>query len=105
MALENKLIGVEGYKKAGELVDIEYIVTKLPATKGLKVQLKLIDGLDVDLIKEVVLASVALGSVKMTEKLFDEHFSGRYGHLMDLFHKIIEFNFDENFTESDSEEK
>lgn len=105
MALENKIITVEGYKKDGELVNMEYIVTKLPATKGLKVQLKLMDGIDVDLIKDVIITSVALGSSKMTEKAFDEHFSGRYAHLMELFNKVIEFNFDENFTEKDSEEK
>lgn len=105
MALENKIISVENYKKGDDVVSIDYIVTKLPATKGLKVQLKLVEGIDVDLIKEVITSSVALGSVKMDDKKFDDHFSGRYAHLMDLFNKVLEFNFDENFTESASEEK
>lgn len=104
MALETTLITVDGYKKGNEVLSVEYIVTKLPATKGLKVQMALAGELTVELIKDVIINSVSIGSVKLDDKKFDDYFSGRYNHLTELFNKVLEFNFDENFLENASEE-
>jgi hypothetical protein len=104
MALETKIISIEGYKDKDGVRSFDYTVTKLPAKKGLEVQLRLQDPWTADFIQDVVCSSVALGSVKMTGAKFDDHFSGKYGHLMDLYTAIIEFNFDENFTENGTAE-
>lgn len=106
MALETKELTLGGYKTAaGEVEDRLYILTKFPATKGLQIQMKLAEGrLDPELVRDVIVSSVAVGSVKMDAKRFDDHFSGRYKHMMDLFNEVVAFNFDENFTEDDSSE-
>lgn len=101
MALENKFVTIDGYKVKDEVRSVEYIFTKLPATKGLDVQFKLRDdNITPAFIKDVICSSVQIGSVRMTPDKFDEYFSGRYNHLMDVYNFVLEFNFDENFTES-----
>lgn len=105
MALETKIISVDGYKDKDGVRPFDYTVTKLPAKKGLEVQLKLMDeNMSADFVQDVICSSVALGSVKMTSAKFDDHFSGKYGHLMNVYNAVLEFNFDENFTESGSVE-
>ena len=105
MALETKILSVEGYKDKDGVRAFDYTVTKLPAKKGLDVQLKLMDeNMNADFVQDVICSSVALGSVKMTAAKFDDHFSGKYGHLMNVYNAVLEFNFDENFTESGSVE-
>lgn len=101
MALETKFVTLEGYKTKDGLSSVEYIFTKLPATKGLDIQFKLRDdNISPAFIKDVVCSSVQLGSVKMSPDKFDEYFSGRYDHLYAVYNAVLEFNFDENFTES-----
>lgn len=107
MALETKELLLDGYKNSkGEMEERLYILTQLPATKGLEVQLKLDSGVfSADLVREVVSMSTALGSVKLEGKRYEEHFAGRYAHLMKLFNEILDFNFGENFPEGVSEEQ
>lgn len=101
MALENKFVTIEGYKTKDEVKSVEYIFTKFPATKGLDIQFKLRDDMITPaFIKDVICSSVQLGSNKMSGDKFDEYFSGRYNHLMDVYNAVLEYNFDENFTES-----
>lgn len=101
MALETKFVSIEGYKIKDETRTVEYIFTKLPATKGLDVQFKLRDDMITPaFIKDVICSSVQVGSIKMTPDKFDEYFSGRYNHLMEVYNSVLEFNFDENFTEN-----
>ena len=108
MALEKKEVVISNYKdkETGEMRDQLYLFTKLTATKGLEVQIKLQQGgIDPNFIKDVICSSVSIGSTGLMKAVqFDDHFSGRLLHLMDVFGKVIEFNFDENFTESDSVE-
>lgn len=106
MALETKFVTIDGYKTKDDVKSVEYIFTKLPATKGLDVQFKLRDDLITPaFIKDVVCSSVQLGSVKMSGEKFDEYFSGRYSHLMDVYNEVLSFNFDENFTDQGSAEQ
>lgn len=101
MALETKIISVEGYKDKDGVREYPYTMTKFPAKKGLEVQLKLMeDNLTSDFIQDVICSCVSLGSVKMTPAKFDDHFSGKYAHLMNVYNSVLEFNFDENFTEN-----
>ena len=101
MALETKIISVDGYNDKDGTRAFDYTVTKLPAKKGLDVQIRLMDeNMTADFVQDVICSSVALGSVKMTPAKFDDHFSGKYGHLMSVYNAVLDFNFDENFTES-----
>lgn len=114
MALETKQVTVEGYKnKDGEIQDHVYTFKKFPATKGLDIQMKLArmlgedskEQMSAEFVKEVVLNCVSIGSTgKMDSNKFDDHFSGRLQHLMQVYYAVLAFNFDENFTEDDSEE-
>lgn len=101
MALEKKEFMIAGYKdKEGVVGEHMYIFEKLPAKKGLEVQLKLMEGeINPDLIQDVICSCVYLGSNKFSAAKFDDHFSGKYGHLMNVYNAVIEYNFDENFTE------
>jgi len=104
MALETKFFTIEGYKsKDGNVAPVEYVFTKLSAIKGLDVQFKLRDDMVTPaFIKDVVCSSVAIGSVRISSDKFDEYFSGRYTHLMDVYNSVLEFNFDENFPDQGS---
>lgn len=105
--LETKELLLNNYRNSkGEMEDRLYVLTQLPATKGLEVQLKLDSGVfSADLVREVVSMSTYLGSVKLEGKRYEEHFAGRYKHLMELFNAILDFNFGENFPEDVSEEQ
>lgn len=115
MALEKKEITVTGFKDKEGVRDHVYIFEKFPATKGLDIQLKLMsvrtdeegnvkNPLDATFIKDVICSCVYLGSNKFNSPKFDEHFSGRYAHLMEVYSTALMYNFDENFTESGTEE-
>lgn len=104
--LQQKIVSIEGYKDKDGTSSKEYLITQFPATKGLEVEHKLMEGMmGPSLVKDVVCSSVSMGSVKISDKLFDEHFAGQYKHLHKLFDHIIDFNFDTNFTESDSQDQ
>jgi len=107
MARESKIISVEGFKdKDGGTSSVDYVVTKLPATKGLDIQMKLMEGtITPELIKDVITSSVATGSVKLDSNRFEDYFSGRYTHLMNVYDAVLRYNFDENFTESGTVEE
>jgi len=102
MARQQTTINVDGQ---------DYLVTKFPADFGWDLQSKLAEfaGLgkmpDAATMKEVICKGVAIGSVEFSAAKFNDHFSGKYTHLMKLFEEVLKYNFDENFTESDTNEK
>ncbi len=114
MALMTKQVTVEGYKNnEGEVQDFLYTFKKFPATKGLEIQIKLgkmmnpdsKEEMSAEFVKDVVCSCASIGSTgKMDSNKFDDHFSGRMNHLMNVYYAVLAFNFDENFTEDDSEE-
>jgi hypothetical protein len=84
--------------------DVEYLVTALPATKGLQyleVYRQEIDSGKADLtqIKQILCPSLGID-----EKKFDIKFARKYGHLHKLYRAVLNFNFDELFQTPDTEE-
>ena len=89
--------------------DVEYLVTAMPATKGLQfmeAQQESIDSgkADLALMKQVICAYVCKNGIQITEKSFDITFSRKFGHLRNLYQAVIEFNFGEVFQEDGGEE-
>lgn len=89
--------------------EVEYLVTAMPATKGLQfmeAQQESIDSgkADLALMKQVICAYVCKNGIQITEKSFDITFSRRFGHLRNLYQAVIEFNFSEVFQEDGGEE-
>ena len=89
--------------------DVEYLVTAMPATKGLQfmeAQQESIDSgkADLALMKQVICAYVCKNGIQITEKSFDISFSRRFGHLRNLYQAVIEYNFGEVFQEDGGEE-
>ena len=88
--------------------EVEYLVTAMPATKGLQfmeAQQESIDSgkADLALMKQVICAYVCKNGIQITEKSFDIQFARKFGHLRKLYQAVIEFNFSEVFQEPDSE--
>lgn len=84
--------------------DIEYLVTALPATKGLQyleVYREEIDSGKVDLSQMKQILCPSLG---IAEKSFDIKFARKYGHLHKLYRAVLNFNFEELFQTPDTEE-
>lgn len=84
--------------------DVDYLVTALPATKGLQyleVYREEIDSGKADLsqMKQIICPSLGI-----TEKSFDVKFARKYGHLHKLYRAILNFNFEELFQTPDTEE-
>ena len=89
--------------------DVEYLVTAMPATKGLQfmeAQQESIDSgkADLALMKQVICAYVCKNGIQITEKSFDIQFSRKFGHLRKLYQAVIEFNFSEVFEQDGGEE-
>ena len=89
--------------------EVEYLVTAMPATKGLQfmeAQQESIDSgkADLALMKQVICAYVCKNGIQITEKSFDITFSRRFGHLRNLYQAVIEYNFGEVFQEDGGEE-
>lgn len=89
--------------------DVEYLVTAMPATKGLQfmeAQQESIDSgkADLALMKQVICAYVCKNGIQITEKSFDITFSRKFGHLRNLYQAVIEYNFGEVFQEDGGEE-
>jgi len=89
--------------------EVEYLVTAMPATKGLQfmeAQQESIDSgkADLALMKQVICAYVCKNGIQITEKSFDISFSRRFGHLRNLYQAVIEYNFGEVFQEDGGEE-
>lgn len=89
--------------------EVDYLVTAMPATKGLQfmeAQQESIDSgkADLALMKQVICAYGCKGGIQITEKSFDIQFSRRFGHLRNLYQAVIEYNFGEVFQEDGGEE-
>ncbi len=89
--------------------EVEYLVTAMPATKGLQfmeAQQESIDSgkADLALMKQVICAYVCKNGIQITEKSFDISFSRKFGHLRNLYQAVIEYNFGEVFQEDGGEE-
>lgn len=89
--------------------DVEYLVTAMPATKGLQfmeAQQESMDSgkADLALMKQVVCAYVTKDGYPITAEKFDIYFSRKFGHLRNLYQAVIQYNFGEVFQEPDSED-
>jgi hypothetical protein len=89
--------------------DIEYLVTAMPATKGLmfieKHQAAIDEGkADLSQMKQIICNYVSKENMQITEKSFDIHFSRKYAHLNKLYKEVLNFNFEELFQAPDTEE-
>jgi len=89
--------------------DIDYLVTAMPATKGLmfieKHQAAIDEGkADLSQMKQIICNYVSKENMQITEKSFDISFARRYAHLNKLYKEVLNFNFEELFQAPDSEE-
>jgi hypothetical protein len=87
----------------------DYLVTAMPATKGLmfieKHQAAIDEGkADLSQMKQIICNYVSKDNMQITEKYFDLIFSIRYAHLNKLYKEVLNFNFEELFQAPDSEE-
>jgi hypothetical protein len=87
----------------------DYLVTAMPATKGLmfieKHQAAIDEGkADLSQMKQIICNYVSKDNMQITEKYFDLIFSKRYAHLNKLYKEVLNFNFEELFQAPDSEE-
>lgn len=89
--------------------DIDYLVTAMPATKGLmfiEKHQEAIDAGKADLsqMKQIICNYVSKDNIQITEKSFDITFARRYAHLNKLYKEVLNFNFEELFQAPDTEE-
>jgi|SRR5690625_529430 len=100
MSEEFKEISVDGE---------DYILRLMPAMEGLDFMTRMEkEGMTGALIFKAVRDCVAIGSTTFDEKKFNNHFKGKYGHLMRVVEKVVEFNFPDLYQgneQSDSEEE
>lgn len=89
--------------------EVDYLVTAMPATKGLQfmeAQQESMDSgkADLALMKQVICAYVCKGGIQITDKSFDIIFALKFGHLRKLYQEVIQYNFGEVFQEDGGEE-
>ena len=86
--------------------DVDYLVTAMPATKGLKFVEDMQEGkADLSTMKQVICAYVCKDNKSITNESFDVIFARKFEHLGDLYKAVIVYNFGEDFLDSpDSEE-
>lgn len=89
--------------------NVEYLVTAMPATKGLmfieKHQAAIDEGkADLSQMKQIICNYVSKDNMQITEKTFDLHFSRKYAHLNKLYKEVLNFNFEELFQAPDTED-
>lgn len=98
--LEQTTITVDG---------IDYLVSAMPATKGLifiEKHQEAIDAGKADLsqMKQIICNYVSKDNMQITERTFDVTFSRKYAHLNKLYKDVLNFNFEELFQAPDTEE-
>ncbi len=86
-----------------------YMLEAWPATFSLTFMAKNAEALesgkhDLTLIKQVITKSVYKNGELISDKSFDIIFSRKIGHLTNLYHKVLEYNLGDLFTQPDSEE-
>lgn len=97
IALPQSVITVDG---------VDYLVTAMPATKGLQFVETMQDGkADLSTMKQVICAYVCKDNKSITNESFDVIFARKFEHLGSLYKAVIVYNFGEDFLGSpDSEE-
>ncbi len=76
-----------------------YILVAFPATLGLEIQMELMNlqsqGIQASasVVEKAITNGAYLASAKLDKKLIDKHFARKYNDMMELFGKIMEFNF------------
>lgn len=100
--------------KEVEVGGVNYVVKKLKAIVGLKLQQKVFNSitdegidmskLEAETIAELIVNGVSKGSVNYDMKKFDTEFAGKYAEIYQLALHVIEFNFLDPNVEADSEE-
>lgn len=95
--------------------DETYLITALPATKGLefleKYQQQIDTGkADLSVMKQLICMSVTKDGKVISDKTsngslsFDVMFARKLGHMRNLFNTLLEFNFGDVFSEAVSED-
>lgn len=89
--------------------DEDYLVTAMPATKGLmfieKYQAAIDEGkADLSQMKQIICNYVSKDNMQITEKTFDVMFACKYARLNKLYKEVLNFNFEELFQAPDTEE-
>lgn len=87
----------------------DYLVTAMPATKGLmfiEKHQEAIDAGKADLsqMKQIICNYVSKDNMQITDKSFDVTFARRYAHLNKLYKEVLNFNFEELFQAPDTDE-
>lgn len=100
IALPQEIIEVDG---------VEYLVTALPATYALQFMEKYQEALtsgksDLATMKEVIVKSVCKDNKQITNQSFDIMFARKFLHLSKLYQAVLNYNFEDVFTEPDTEE-
>lgn len=88
---------------------IDYLVSAMPATKGLmfieKYQAAIDEGkADLSQMKQIICNYVSVDNMQITEKSFDVQFSRKYARLNKLYKEVLNFNFEELFQAPDTED-
>lgn len=99
MALPQETLEVDGE---------EYLVTAMAATDGLQFMEKYMESLDtgkhdLSVIKQVICKYVCKDNKSITENVFNIIFARRLVHLQKLFQEVLKYNFEDVFTEPDTE--
>ena len=89
-----------------EVDGVSYLVTAMPATKGLQFVETMQDGkADLSTMKQVICAYVCKDNKSITNDSFDVIFARKFEHLGALYKAVIVYNFGEDFLGNpDSEE-
>lgn len=100
MALPQEVITVDGE---------DYLVSAMSATAALQFMEKHLSNInegkiDLSVIKQVVCKYVSKDNLQIDDKRFDIIFARKTAHLQRLFDAVLKYNFEDVFTESDSEE-
>lgn len=84
-----------------------YLLTAIPAIAAMQLQDELFKNdfkLEPTSIKRMVCNCVAFENKQITDKSFDILFARKSAHLQELVAEILKWNFEDVFTESDTEE-
>lgn len=89
-----------------EVDGVSYLVTAMPATKGLQFMETMQDGkADLATMKQVICAYVCKDNKSITNDSFDVIFARKFDHLGSLYKAVLVYNFGEDlFQEPDSED-
>ena len=92
-----------------EVDGTQYLISAMPATEALKFMEKHLTNInegkiDLSVIKDVICKYVSKDNMAISNQSFDTIFARKVPHLQRLFEKVLAFNFDDVFQESDSGE-